>query len=90
MLNRFQNDRAYVSTNFLLRLIRGQGLQVQHLLRISHRGTGATHILALLPRCGYICDCCMGTNLGIPCRHYFQALSVAKGRHFSIELLRPR
>jgi len=32
----------------------------------------------------------MGTNLGIPCRHYFQVLTKVQGMKFNIGLIRPR
>lgn len=92
MLSQFKNDNAFISTKWLLRLINGRGLQVIYLLRITHLGTSATHYLAVLPDNRYVCDCCMGMNLGIPCRHYFQALTVvkAKGLQFHIGLVRAR
>lgn len=68
MLSQFNNDKVYISTKWLLRLINGRGLNVIHLLRILHLGTNATHYLAILPDNRYVCDCCMGINLGIPCR----------------------
>ncbi|KAJ7705934.1 hypothetical protein B0H14DRAFT_2415855 [Mycena olivaceomarginata] len=67
--NDFTNDTAYIGTRFLLRLVQEQGLVPTHLLRITHRETGATHIIAILPDGRYICDCCMGNNLGVVCRH---------------------
>jgi hypothetical protein len=88
MVNRFENDTSYIGTAWLLRLAQGRGLQVQHLLRITHLGHGTTHILAVLPDNQYVCDCCMGMNLGIPCRHYFQALSVVTNLQFIIGVVR--
>jgi hypothetical protein len=90
MVNRFENDNSYIGTAWLLRLAQGRGLQVLHLLRITHLGHGTTHILAILPGNQYVCDCCMGMNIGIPCRHYFQALSVVKNLSFIIGVVRAR
>jgi hypothetical protein len=90
MVNRFENDTSYIGTAWLLRLAQGRGLQIQHLLRITHLGHGTTHILAILPDNQYVCDCCMGMNIGIPCRHYFQALSVVTNLHFIIGVVRAR
>jgi hypothetical protein len=97
MFNNFSNDNACISAKWLLRQIHSRGLTIEHLLRIRRRGVnaqgnaiGQAHILVILPGGGYVCDCCMGLNLGIPCRHYFQALSVMKGLRFSISLIRPR
>ncbi|KAJ7468854.1 hypothetical protein B0H11DRAFT_2045142 [Mycena galericulata] len=86
--NDFTNDRAYVGTRFLLRLVREA--VPSHLLKITHAETGATHILALLPDGRYICDCCMGGNVGIVCRHYFVAWTKIPGLPFHISLIRPR
>ena len=33
------------------------------------------HIVALLSDNNYICNCCMGMDLGLPCLQYFQVLS---------------
>jgi hypothetical protein len=90
MANAFENDTAHISTKWLLRLITGRGLSVQHLLKIVHLSGHSTHFLALLPDGRYVCDCCMGLNLGIPCRHYFQALTTVKNLRFHIGLVRPR
>lgn len=92
MLSQFNNDKVYISTKWLLRLINGRGLNILYLLRIIHLGTNATHYLAILPDNRYVCDCCMGINLGIPCRHYFQALTSvkAKGLQFHVGLIRAR
>ncbi|KAJ7438871.1 hypothetical protein FB451DRAFT_1059965 [Mycena latifolia] len=89
-MNDFQNDRAYIETRFLLRLIREQGVTPSHLLKVTHTETGATHIIALLPDGRYICDCCMGTNLGLVCRHYFVAWTKIPGLPFHISLIRAR
>jgi len=90
MVNRFENDKSYISTKWLLRLIRGRGLTVEHLLRVTHKGTGAMHMVAILKDNRYICDCCMGTNLGLPCRHYFQVLTVVTNLEFDIGILQAR
>ncbi|KAF8914327.1 hypothetical protein CPB84DRAFT_81962 [Gymnopilus junonius] len=91
MINDFTNDSAYISTRFLLRLIQNRGLRVKQLLKITRIGASSTpHCLALLDNGNYLCDCCMGTNLGIPCRHYFVALSSVKGLKFHLGLIRSR
>ncbi|KAJ8588723.1 hypothetical protein M405DRAFT_739760 [Rhizopogon salebrosus TDB-379] len=90
MINNFKNDEAYISTKWLLRLITSRGLEIQHLLKIVNRGTKTTHFLAILPNDRYLCDCCMGMNLGIPCRHYFQVLTKMSTLSFHIGLVRAR
>lgn len=51
MINRFENGKVYISTKWLLRLVASLGLQVKHLLRVTHtgKGTGAMHMVAILP-----------------------------------------
>ncbi|KDQ56236.1 hypothetical protein JAAARDRAFT_132454 [Jaapia argillacea MUCL 33604] len=88
--NRFDNDQAYISTKWLIRLVSARGLKIQHLLQVSHLGTKATHVIALLPGGRYVCDCCMGMNLGVPCRHYFQVLTCVRSLTFHIGLIRAR
>jgi len=76
MLSQFKNNKVYISTKWLLHLINGQGLKVIYLLQITHLRTSTTHYLAVLPDNWYVCNCCMGMNLGIPCCHYPQALTI--------------
>lgn len=90
MTNTFENDKAHISTSWLLPLVTGRGLKVQHLLKIIHLGGGSVHYIALLSDHRYVCTCCMGLNLGVPCRHYFQALTTVKSLRFHIGLLRAR
>lgn len=90
MLNSFENDNAYIGTKWFLCLITTRGLEVHHLLRIVHSSTGATHHLAILRDGRYICDCCMGLNLGLPCRHFFQAWTKIQGLRFHISFIRSR
>lgn len=90
MMSTFENDAAYISTRWLLQLVKGQGLEVRHILRIIHKATGKVHYLVLLQDKRYICDCCMGINLGIPCRHYFAAWTNVQNLPFHIGLVRPR
>ncbi|KAF8578117.1 hypothetical protein K439DRAFT_1362967 [Ramaria rubella] len=90
MWNHFSNDHSLISNAFLLRLITGQGLKVHRLLRIIHLGTGTRHTLTLLESGRYVCDCCMGSNLGIPCRHFYCALLNMKELVFHIALIRHR
>lgn len=90
MINSFTNDTAYISTRWLLRLVAGRGHVVRQLLRVTHRGLHTVHMVALLDDHSYLCDCGMGTNLGIPCRHYFQVLSVVKNLKFNLKVVRAR
>ncbi|PBK75372.1 hypothetical protein ARMSODRAFT_876784, partial [Armillaria solidipes] len=87
IISPFTNDKTCISTKWLLRQINGCGLPVQHLLQVIHLDTAAAHYLALLPDNLYVCDCCMGLNLGIPCRHYFQVLSMSPNMQFNLGII---
>ncbi|KAF8590379.1 hypothetical protein K439DRAFT_1644727 [Ramaria rubella] len=90
MHNNFLNDASLISTAFLLHIIISQGLKVVHLLWTIHLGTHTTHTLALFDTGGYVCDCCMGSNLGIPCCHFFCTLLSVKELVFHVALIRRR
>ena len=45
------------------------------------------HFVVIFSETEYICDCCMGLNLGIPCWHYFQVLLKAPKLWFHIGLV---
>ncbi|KAJ7110885.1 hypothetical protein C8R44DRAFT_833352 [Mycena epipterygia] len=89
-MNDFSNDSAYIETRWLLHLVQNQGLVPIHLVKITHINSGAAHIIAILPDGRYICDCCMGLNLGLVCRHFFTAWLKIPGLPFHISLIRPR
>ncbi|KAF9486725.1 hypothetical protein BDN71DRAFT_906285 [Pleurotus eryngii] len=89
-MNMFQNDNAYISTQFLLRLITGHGYSVKHLFRVQRIATHATHILAVLADGRYVCDCCMGMNLGVPCRHFWCAMTHVQSLGFHVGVIRRR
>ena len=90
MINPFNNDNAYISTKWLLRLILQRGLRIRHLLCVKRMGTNTKHYLAVLRDGCYICDCCMGLNLGLPCRHFFQVMLKMDSLRFHIGLVRAR
>ncbi|KAI0713735.1 hypothetical protein C8Q76DRAFT_583522, partial [Earliella scabrosa] len=79
--NTFDNDEQYISTKWILRLVQKRGLKVKHLLKISHGSskTASPHYIVVIDPYQHVCDCGMGLNLGIPCRHYFQALTATRG-----------
>ncbi|KIJ91596.1 hypothetical protein K443DRAFT_114811 [Laccaria amethystina LaAM-08-1] len=90
MVNPFTNDAAYISTKWLLRLTLQRGLRVRHLLCVKRMGTNTKHYLAVLSDGCYVCDCCMGLNLGLPCRHFFQVMLKMESLQFHIGLVRAR
>ncbi|KAE9385191.1 hypothetical protein BT96DRAFT_785229, partial [Gymnopus androsaceus JB14] len=87
MFNDFTNDKAYVSTKWIIRLVINQGLQIRHIFRVKRLAGVATHYVIVLQDGRVICDCCMGLNLGIPCRHYFQLYTKVEGLTFSIGII---
>ncbi|KAJ7205782.1 hypothetical protein GGX14DRAFT_397480 [Mycena pura] len=90
MLNLFNNDKAHVSMQWLISLVTKRGLVVRHILLVKHESTGVMHYVAVLPDGRYICDCCMPSNLGIPCRHFFRIWTDVQNLPFHISLIRPR
>ncbi|KIJ08366.1 hypothetical protein PAXINDRAFT_88940 [Paxillus involutus ATCC 200175] len=90
MINDFANDAVYMSVKWLLRLINSRGHDIKHLLKVTKHGSKSTHFLVILSDNNYVCDCCMGMNLGVPCRHYFQVLLKTPHLLFHIGLVRAR
>ncbi|KAJ7306987.1 hypothetical protein DFH08DRAFT_720237, partial [Mycena albidolilacea] len=90
MLNTFNNDKAHISVKWLIQLVTKRGLSVRHLPLVKHESTGASQYIAILLDGRYICDCCMPSNLGIPCRHFFRAWIDVQNLPFHISLIRPR
>ncbi|KAE9395627.1 hypothetical protein BT96DRAFT_826003 [Gymnopus androsaceus JB14] len=90
LTNNFTNDKAYVSTQWIIRLVLKQGLHIRHILRVKRLNLAATHYVIVLLNGRVIRDCSMGLNLGIPCRHYFQTFQKVEGLTFSIGMIRPR
>lgn len=90
MSNLYENDGAHIGSKWLLRLVVNQGLRVTMVLRVSHLGTGKTHILAFMDNQTYVCDCTMGLSLGLPCRHYFHVLSSTGNLRFHLSVINRR
>ncbi|KAJ7641616.1 hypothetical protein FB45DRAFT_702424, partial [Roridomyces roridus] len=87
MINVFENDTVYISAKWLMNLIRQRGLRVKHLIRVVHRTTAAAHYVVLLRDGRYLCDCCMDTNLGLTCRHYFALWTTIHDLPFHLGLI---
>ncbi|KAJ7447816.1 hypothetical protein FB451DRAFT_1054258 [Mycena latifolia] len=90
MFNTFENDTAYMSTQWMLRQMQDRGLVPTYLVRVTHKTAGTIHIIAIFPDGRYVCDCCMGTNLGIVCSHFFLAWTKMDGLPFHVSLIRAR
>ncbi|KAJ6555693.1 hypothetical protein DFH09DRAFT_861686, partial [Mycena vulgaris] len=87
LINNFDDDKAYVSLQWLVEQVTRRGLVIRHLLRIWHTSMGSVHYLAILPDGRCIGNCCMPLNLGIPCRHYFHPWINVQGFPFHISLI---
>ncbi|TEB30170.1 hypothetical protein FA13DRAFT_1733987 [Coprinellus micaceus] len=90
MFNRFENDSAHISPVWLVQRAVDRGLRVTHLLKITHLSSRVPHFLLVLEKDQYMCDCAMGLNLGVPCRHFFHAWTTFGGLRFQIGLIRRR
>ncbi|KAH6904733.1 hypothetical protein BKA70DRAFT_1109028 [Coprinopsis sp. MPI-PUGE-AT-0042] len=92
MISRFDNDSAYIATQWLLRQISQRGLRVEHLFkvtRVKHSVT-TTHVVAILRDSSFLCDCMMPTNKGLPCRHFYAVLKRAPNVRLSLGHVRRR
>ncbi|KAF8190680.1 hypothetical protein K438DRAFT_1546217, partial [Mycena galopus ATCC 62051] len=74
VLDSFADDSIRISAQFMLRLIADRGWVCEQLFKISHYASATVHFIAVLDNGHIICDCMMGTNLGIPCRHFYTLL----------------
>ncbi|KAJ7833514.1 hypothetical protein B0H14DRAFT_2364269 [Mycena olivaceomarginata] len=90
MINTFNNDKAHISVKWLIQLVTKRGLSIRHLILVKHESTGVGHYISILSDGRYICCCCMPSNLGIPCRHFFRAWIDVQNLPFHISLIRPR
>ena len=89
MLNTFSDDNVIVSVKYLLELIHERKWSVHSLCKVSRYNSTAHHYVTVLESGHMICDCMMGTNLGIPCRHIF-ALFVMTDATFHISMYNRR
>ncbi|KAJ6566682.1 hypothetical protein B0H19DRAFT_915710, partial [Mycena capillaripes] len=87
MFNTFNNDKAHISVKWLIQLVSKRGLSICHLILVKHESTGTGHYISILLDGRYICDCCMPSNLGIPCRHFFRAWINVQNLPFHISLI---
>lgn len=90
MINEHKNDGEYIALPWLIHQVTERRLDVRFIICVTLRGTTAQHIVLILSHDRHICDCCMGVNLGIPCRHYFAALAVMVGMRFHLSAVRSR
>ncbi|KIO19278.1 hypothetical protein M407DRAFT_82992 [Tulasnella calospora MUT 4182] len=65
------SDSAYVSLPWLLHQLITLHLagSLKHLVKVVFSGstTKSEHSVIILDDYRYLCDCCMGSNLGVPC-----------------------
>lgn len=89
LLDDFAGDAIRISAQYLLQLVSGGGQTCTTLFAVKHYATFAVHYLALLDNGHPVCDCMMGTNLGIPCRHFYTVLRRSQA-HFHLGLFNKR
>jgi hypothetical protein len=90
LVNTFTNDTARISAAWLIDLIIARGLTISKVYTVIHNGTGTRHLVVQVSGDQYLCDCCMGTNLGIPCRHFFAVFHRVPGTRFRLASVQPR
>lgn len=94
IINPYLSDNTYIATPWLIHLILACRLKIRHIIKVTFSSNQAAtqHIVVILDHDRYLCDCCMGVNLGIPCRHYFAVLRAMGGVNmtFSLSLIRRR
>ena len=89
LLNTFNDDDKAVSIKHLLELLHLRQWPIRQLYRVSRYNSEVRHYVVVLESSHIICDCMMGTNLGIPCRHIF-AIFYTSPVTFHISLFNPR
>jgi hypothetical protein len=70
LLNPFSEDTIHISVRHLLQVVAKRGWSCAAVFHVMHYATNASHYVAILDTGHPICDCMMGTNLGLPCRHF--------------------
>lgn len=93
MIPRNTSDTSYIATTWLIHQVLERRLNIQHILRVSFDGRARSQrLVLLLSHDRYLCECCMGINIGIPCRHYFAVLRGMRSARmcFHIGLVRNR
>jgi hypothetical protein len=75
---------------YLLDLLHQRNWVVQKLYKASKYSNPDVHHYVFILASGYpVCDCMMGINLGIPCRHVY-AVIYQTDTMFHISILNPR
>jgi hypothetical protein len=75
LLNNFSEDSIHISARYLLELTTARGWTCEAIFQIKHYAGQSVHYLAVLGHDWHsFCDCMMGVNLGIPCRHFYAVL----------------
>jgi hypothetical protein len=91
LLDTFTDDTVHLSAQYLLQLVTGSGRECAALFVVKHYATRATHYLAILDTGHPMCDCMMGVNLGIPCRHFYTVLRLSQSpTQFHLGLINQR
>lgn len=90
-INIFESDEPFVAPSYLFQLVQQHRLQINQVYQIAHRGaTSSSHLVLCLTDGRHVCDCCMKSNLGVPCRHFFATMAAVPTMCFHIGSVRPR
>ena len=74
LLNSFSEDTIHISVHHLLQVVAKRGWACAAVFHVTQYATDVSHYVAVLDTGHPICDCMMGTNLGLPCRHFYSVL----------------
>lgn len=65
-------------------------MSIKHLFKITRYDGDVVHYAAMLTSGHVICDCMMGVNLGIPCRHYWAMFYQSSHVYFHLGMFNKR
>lgn len=90
VLNAHNEDGPHISLTYLYSLLENRSLRIEHLYAVTFPGQQSSrHIVATLTDGRYVCDCAMGSNLGLVCRHFFAVMAKSNAK-FHIGFIRSR
>jgi hypothetical protein len=90
LLNSFCEDMVHISVRHLLQVVAKQGWSCMSVFHVTQYATNVSHYIAILDTGHPICDCMMGTNLGLPCRHFYSVLRASDSICFHLGLVNRR
>ena len=89
-LSPFSNDTLNISIKYLVELIQERGWVIDQLYKVTRYDSDTTHYVAVLASGHTVCDCMMGINLGIPCRHFYAVSYTTNAVMFHLSMVNKR